>query len=164
MPRRFAVRRLTLDRAAQAFPLIQSDFGDLTLEQWLGYVSHLLDVRNGGERGIACVESEQGYIHGLFVFRVLEDLRHGKTLGCEYLVAQDLIESGVVLSKLVDAMERLAAECDCVAIHAFLPPDRKELLGALEKAQHVVEMTGTCKRLIKSGQKQNSDYYTGALS
>ena len=163
MPRRFVVKRLTSDRAAQAFPLIQSDFGDLTLEQWLTYVSHLLDSKSIGERGIACVESEQGYIHGLFVFRVLEDLRHGKTLVCEYLVAQDLVESELVISKLVDSMERLAAESDCVAIHAFLPPDRKDLLGALKEAQHVVEMTGTCKRLIRSGQKLDSDYHAGAL-
>lgn len=150
MSRQYIVKHLPADRVSQAFPLVQSASGDLSLEKWRSYVA----VRSApggviphGGGGVVSVENAQGYIHGLFDYRIDVDLGCGRTLVCENVVALDLLNAKPVLAALFDAMDSLAKEHRCQAVHVSVPRTGVALVPRLKDAGHAVRSVGLCKRL-----------------
>jgi hypothetical protein len=156
MPRTFTAKTLTGDQSAQAFPVIQTIVPSITLEHWNDFV-HLLthdDACQGRQAGIMTVQSERGYIHGLFCYTVGVDIHHGPVLSIENFVALDLVERELAIKALVNAMEKIAHRLDCHAIHVHLPDElvlppesRQWLLSIFEGAGHRVETVRLCKHL-----------------
>jgi hypothetical protein len=157
MPRVFTAKSLTSDQAAQAFPLIQTIAPNLTLERWNEFVQRLIDPTGpvqARRAGIVTLQSERGYIHGLFCYTVEVDLQHGHVLSVENFIALDLIEHEAAVRALFDTMEETAYDLGCHAIHVHLPEglaavpeNRQWLLRILEGAGHAVETLRLCKHL-----------------
>ena len=121
MAEQYIARRLTRDRVEQAYPLVQTASDEISLEKWHAYAeAHLKPHRKGGigERGIVCVENEQGYIHGLLGFRVDMTLRWGRTLICEHLIALHLLNAEPIITTIIEKMDSLARDLEC-ALHQF---------------------------------------------
>lgn len=155
MPRCFKAKPLTPDQVAQAFPLVQSAIPGLTLEDWRRYARQL-EARRGAatpyEAGIVTIQSEQGYIHGLFSYVVEPDLRHSRVLSIENFVALDLVEREAAAAAVFKAMEEVAANLDCRAIHVHLPDMRERTSGdgdwlvqLLRREGHETETIRLCK-------------------
>ena len=92
---------------------------DLSLGQWVRYArEHLqgIHIQNERCRGIVTIESEDGYIHGLFLYTVDRDLKRGRSLRCEHVIALDLFHGEKVAASILDAIQALAREHDCGAI------------------------------------------------
>ncbi len=155
MPDRFTPLPLAMRQVDQAFPLVQSILPDITVDVWRRYAAALLD-RAVTDRGIMTVQA-LGYIHGLFSFRVEDNLQHGRSLLVDNFSVLDLFTPTAAATALVRSMDELAVTLDCRAIHTYLPnserlaPDyRRWMLRQFRDHGHHVESVTLCKASIPS--------------
>jgi len=132
----FSAGRLDAKEIDRAFPLVSAGAPDLTLSAWRRYASRLLaDQPPGGQEiegqgiewpktGIVVVRSRDSYIHGLFSYRVVEDLRTGPTVCANDFVALGLLHRAEAISTLVNALEAIAVAHGCAHMHVHLPESR----------------------------------------
>lgn len=128
---RFIAKALPPDRVMQAYPLLQASEPSLTLERWQEFAEGRSNTGNGktgnGKTGCNCgiiaVESENGYLHGLFTFDIAEDLTLGRTLFIDNIVVADLVRRRPVVEAMIDKIEALAAAHDCRAQRIHLSED-----------------------------------------
>ena len=154
----------------QAFPVVQTIAPDLDVERWRDFAAAILSVhelefedkstgrKEAAEprpRGIMTVQNERGYIHGLFSYTVEEHLRHGRVLDVENFIVLDLFDMAGAADELLNAMDRLAEDLGCTAIHTNLPDDYSSLpdycnwlLTCFRESGHEVETLRLCKRMI----------------
>jgi GNAT superfamily N-acetyltransferase len=152
---------LSAARVIQAFPLIQTALPGVTLAAWRDFAAaqiHGGNTRAGDqEGGILAVTDRRGYIAGLCSYRLVPDLVHGRLLDTGHFLAFDLLERQPVAEALVAALEALARERGCTAVHTHLPrgdgdsappgPGRG-LSGLLAARGYRVESWDLCKRLV----------------
>ncbi len=148
-------RPLTPERVAQAFPLIQIAFPAVSLEDWRDFATPPARAQGQVDGGIITVDSEQGYIVGLCCYRVAQDLRHRAVLLANHFLILDLIGQQAVGRALADAVESLARNRRCTAIHTSLPEAGVKgaddwLVRILRSRGHRVESLRMCKLLANS--------------
>jgi hypothetical protein len=153
--RNLETRSLTTERVAQAFPLIQIAFPAVSLEDWRDFATPLARAQGPADDGIITVVSEQDYIVGLCCYRVTQDLRHGAVLLANHFLILDLFGQQAVVRALADAVESLAREWRCTAIHTSLPATGVKgaenwLVRNLRSRGHRVESLRMCKLLANS--------------
>jgi hypothetical protein len=153
--RSLEIRPLTPERVAQAFPLIQIAFPAVSLEDWRNFAAPPARAQGQADGGIITVISEQGYIVGLCCYRVAQDLRHGAVLLANHFLILDLFDQQAVVRALADAVESLARERRCTAIHTSLPETVVKgaddwLVRILRSRGHRVESVRMCKLLASS--------------
>jgi hypothetical protein len=153
--RNLETRSLTPEQVAQAFPLIQTALPAVTLDDWRDFATPLASPAGQATSGVVTVISEQDYIVGLCCYRVEKNLRHGAVLMADPFLALDLFDSKAVARALADAIETLAREWRCTAIHTSLPETGvKEadnwLVRILRSRGHQVESLRMCKLLASS--------------
>lgn len=123
MKDRFTLAPIRGDRILQAYPLIRESASEISLEDWRAYVKSVLTTRAKG--GEACdvigICSPNGYLRGLFTYRVAPDLRHGQTLDVEYFVVESVFSPREIAATLIAGVEQVAAKENCNAVHANLP-------------------------------------------
>jgi hypothetical protein len=133
----FIAKPLGRRQIDQAYPLVCAIAPGLGVDQWRAFAAALLDSatvgsstkgrRGGGTdglpaaRGIMTVQNAQGYMHGLFSYSVEAQLLHGRTLCVDNFVVLDLFDVTGPAETLLQAMEGLARQLGCAAIHTTLP-------------------------------------------
>ncbi len=160
----FTAKSLPADRVMQAYPLLQASEPNLTLERWQHFAagrSEQSGPSDGPDRGIIAVESESGYLHGLFTFDIAEDLALGRTLFIDNIVVADLIRRRPVVEAMIDQIDTLAAAHNCQAQRIHLPDDspsdgpevssasiddRPKLVDLFVSRGHEVTKLGLCKQ------------------
>ncbi len=164
---RFKIRPLSAESVTQAYALIQTALPEVTLAAWRDFAAALMsgpDARGdapGGARGdareggILAVADRRNYIAGLCSYRVVPDLVHGRLLDAGHFLAFDLLDRRPVAEALAEALEVLARERGCAAVHTHLPyrtaaptEPGNGLSGLLAARGHRVESLGLCKRLV----------------
>jgi hypothetical protein len=116
-----------LDRRhiAQAFPVINMDVPGLTIDRWRAVArARVRSVPHGGlggPRGILSARNPAGYIHGLVIYEITDDLQHGRAFIASHLVTVRSAGSGEIVSALIGAMEKTARAYDCTSLRATLP-------------------------------------------
>ncbi len=164
------VRPLCAERVTQAFALIQTALPEVTLAAWRDFAAALMsgttprgdaqgDARGDAqEGGILAATDGRDTIAGLCSYRVVPDLVHGRLLDANHFLAFDLLDRRPVAEALAEALEALARDRACAAVHIHLPrhlPRRNDaptepghgLSGLLTARGHRVESLGFCKRL-----------------
>jgi hypothetical protein len=118
------------ERGAETFGAA-SGSGAFPLGAWRRFANRLLadqGPRPEGEdwphAGIAAVRSKDSYIHGLFCYRVVEDLRDGPSVCAHDFVALGLLHRAEAVATLVAALEQIAAAHGCAHVHVHLPEAR----------------------------------------
>lgn len=148
-------RRLTADRMAQAFPLMQLVNPNLSFDGWQRYVAYRTQSEVKEPSGILLIEDTSQHIAGLFGYLIELNLQHGRVLVARDLVTLALFEHQrcQTLRTIVETMEELAETNSCSAIHTVtvMPPSCEdptmpfaELFAA---AGHRREPWGYCKLL-----------------
>lgn len=150
-------RPLNAERVIQAFPLIQTALPGVTLAAWCDFAAALMSGGDAREGGILAVTDERDTIFGLCSYRLVPDLVHGRLLDAGHFLALDLFDRRPAAEALAAAIEALARERGCTAVHTHLPhrnsndaptePGRG-LSGLLAARGHRVESLGLCKRLV----------------
>ncbi len=119
MRRSFVVRALGDSELAKAFPLVHSRLPAVSLEGWIEYTRRF-GTRGRQPGGIMSALDEQGYIYGLFCYRIDTDLEHGRTLVIEHPTALDIVDREGAVGALVGAIEPLAERHRCAHIDVHL--------------------------------------------
>ena len=154
MGRTFVIGPLPASRFRQAFSLIWLTAPHLALESWLRYAEALCRPDGGDAGGIVSAEDEDGYIYGMFCYRVAPDPRFSRTLDVEHFIALGLFDRSATTCALIDAVEHIARDRHCVQVQLALPCARIEfgkmddsLHNWLGRAGYAVDGLRLCKRL-----------------
>jgi len=152
------VQTLGPEHIAQAYPLIQAALPEVSLDAWAGFARALIHQHERPDSGLLGVVSEQGYLTGLSSYRVARDLLHGRTLTADHFVAIDLFDRRAVVHVLADAIEALARERQCGAVHTTLQEKGgmsgpASTMSTLAGRGHQVESVCLCKILPMTAQE-----------
>lgn len=152
----FTAKPLGMRQIDQAYPLVRAIAPDLPVERWRSFATARIgaSATPGMPTGIMTVQSDRGYIHGLFIYAERDDLRHGKTLSVDNFIVLDLFNVADAASSLIQSMETLAKALGCVAIQASLPECYAQggttdgfMAGFFRDAGHHVDGVRFCKAL-----------------
>lgn len=127
MDESFIAKPLGRRQIDQAYPLIGAIAPALGVERWRAFAAAMIGEgaasAPGGAMpcGIMTVQNANGYIHGLFSYNVEQDLRHGRALVVDNFVVLDLFDLPGAAEVLLHAMDGLARDLGCTAIHTNLP-------------------------------------------
>ncbi|HKO06780.1 MAG TPA: hypothetical protein VJ487_03625 [Alphaproteobacteria bacterium] len=119
MGRIFAVRALRESELPQAFPLVHALVPRLKLEGWVRYARALGGV-GGARGGVMSAFDEQGYICGLFCYRMETGLEHGPKLLIEHACALDIVDRQGAIDALLGVVDDLARALFCAQIDVHL--------------------------------------------
>jgi len=139
------VRPLDRKEIATAFPLVRLLAPALDLAGWQRFAGAILDGAPTEERGILAGVGEGGYLCGLLVFRVVHDLRHGRVLTADHVLALDIVARKPVAAALLAALEELSEALGCDALHTGFDTPQESLKAVWEGAGHQIERTLLCK-------------------
>jgi hypothetical protein len=118
---KFLTRPLERDQIAQAYALIQSADPSVSLDRWTRFAHKMTALpRSSRHTGIMTVQTEAGYMCGLFVFEILEDLRHNRTLVIRHVFAISLVQREAIVRSLLDSAESLAHLNGCDSVIAVI--------------------------------------------
>jgi hypothetical protein len=155
MKRRFIAKQLVPGRVDDAFPIARAAVPSLTLERWRAFAGDSVAVADrAAPPGIMVVENERGYIQGLCTYRLQHDMRHGTILTVDDLVVLDLVDDGVVVAALVDALEARARAFGCSAIRLHVAentqarPNSPVLYEFLKRTGHAVDAVRLMKPVV----------------
>lgn len=120
---KFLTRPLERDQIAQAYALLQSADPAITLDRWSRFAHRLIaPPRVNRPTGIMTIQTEAGYMCGLFVFDIVDDLRLTRTLTIRNVVAISLVQPDAIVCALLAAAESLAHLNGCAAITTLVDP------------------------------------------
>jgi hypothetical protein len=143
------------DRIHQAYPLIQAVRPGLSLEQWAAYAARVLRDAEADNGGIATLQDATGLMVGLFVYHVASEPDHGRTLMVEDFVALDIIAPHAVAEHLAQAMESIARQLRCRAVHTAVSCGEGKtgqyLVDMLHELGHRLESFRLCKSISAQG-------------
>ena len=142
----------TIDRA---FPLVSNLIPAITHERWTRFAKpHLASRSPNWPRGLMAIQNPAGYILGLFVFEVRDDLYESRALCIDNIIVPNLPGRDLVWAAVVDAAEHLAEMNGCRVIRAGLADeldpsntDRAWLSSSLEKSGYSLEGVRAVKRV-----------------
>jgi len=149
--RELRTRPLGPDHIGQAYPLVQASLPQVPLAAWTAFAQAMILQEQQLDAGIVTVLTEQGYIAGLCSYRIEPDLVHGRSLTAEPFLAIDMFDRMAVVHALADAIEAIARNRRCEAIHTTLPEKHRRADGGLafdlSDRGHQVEALRLCKIL-----------------
>ena len=149
--------KTTIDRA---FPLVRNLIPEITPDRWTQFARpHLASRSPHWPRGLMAIQNPSGYILGLFVFEVRDDLYENRALCIDNIIVPNLPGRDLVWATIVDTAEHLAIMNGCRVIRAGLADeldpsntDRAWLTASLQKAGYAMEGIRAFKRLESSSQ------------
>jgi hypothetical protein len=122
---KFLTRPLERDQIAQAYALIQSADPSVSLDRWTRFANKMTPCRVRPVRPGLC---------GLFVYEILEDLRHNRALVVRHVFAISLVQREAIVRNLLDAAESLAHLNGCDSVVAVIdqeaPPPANDWVTA----------------------------------
>jgi hypothetical protein len=122
MPDPFILRPLTRRQVAQAYALVRHALPHATPARWDSFARARIGA-DGLRRnqGIITLQSQAGYILGLFIYDLRDDLQDGRTLSVSHVAVAELVGQATLAQHLVDGMVTVARLHDCATIEASLP-------------------------------------------
>jgi hypothetical protein len=118
------LQRLTPDKVAQAFTLVELVVPDISRGTWRKFARGRISQASSLSGGILTVQDSQGIIVGLASYIIEKDVNVGQILRIDQLVSVAIIaqQRNLVMATLLDAMEDIATNHRCSAIRFRLGP------------------------------------------
>ena len=146
----------TIDRA---FPLVRTLAPGMTLDRWTRFARPHIAFRDPQwPRGLMAIQNPSGYLLGLFVFAVRDDLYERRALCVDNIIIPNIPGRDMVWAAVVDAAEHLALMNGCRIIRAGLADeleplarDQAWLRTSLTCSGYSLEGTRAVKRLGGGG-------------
>ena len=162
MPERFETRLLSQEQVDQAFPIVQSAIAGVTMEGWRRFAEAMLSA-DRCVSGIMTAQS-RNYIHGLFSYRGSASLRYGTELVVDNFVVLDLFNPSGAAAALLGAMDDLACDLGCQALHTTVPNSlrqasdyRRWLVGHFQDCGHHEDSVSLCKHMTEWAVGSSAD-------
>lgn len=144
--RRFSAGPLREAEIAKAYPLIQIMTPDIGLAAWRRFALPLVRGK-AARKGIVALHGDRQYLCGLFVWRIDQDLRHGRSLIVDHAIGLDLVSPEAVTMALVDAIEDTARRLKCGAVHSHVGIAHEPVTERMNRSGYRSEGVVLCKRL-----------------
>ncbi len=118
----YLLRYLARRQLDQAFPLVHLAEPELGLERWRAFAGGLVAAESDGmvsgaapppERGIVTAQDPASYIHGLFCYRLRQDLLADRSLEVSHFCVCSLVDPSGVAEALLNGIDILAGRLDC---------------------------------------------------
>lgn len=122
MSEAFILRPLTRRQVNQAYALVRHALPHASPARWDAFAR--ARIGNDGLRrnhGIMTLQSQAGYILGLFIYDLRDDLQDGRTLSVSHVAVAELVGQATLARHLVDGMVTIARLHDCAVIDVRLP-------------------------------------------
>lgn len=148
--RRFSAGPLREADIARAYALIQVMTPEIGLAAWRRFALPLVRGK-AARKGIVALHGDRQYLCGLFVWRIDQDLRHGRTLVVDYAIGLDMVSQDAVTMALVDAIEDAARRLKCGAVHSHVGSARGPVPDRMSRTGYQTEGVVLCKRLPCDG-------------
>lgn len=134
---RMVVQPMQIGDVRPLFPLVQAQDAGLTWLRWQSYAKRVARARAGAREGVLVARrSGHALPCGAVCYRLDHDLRFGRVLTVEHVIALDLLYPQRVRSALTDALESLAIELRCDIIRSIISDHDAELVAELRLAGH----------------------------
>lgn len=120
----FIARPLLANQVMQAYPLVQALDPQLSPESWCEFAASALEFPDDGgtpHSRIMTLQTAGGYIHALFIYRINRDLRDGRRLEVDHLVAFELPGQVTAVTAALRVIEQIARDSGCEAIAVATP-------------------------------------------
>ncbi len=141
----FVVKPLILEQIPQAFALVSIFDDGLSQDAWCEYAAAVVEkADNGVGRGIMTVQSDEGYIYGLSVYHLKQELRRGRVLEIENFAVVDLIGAKTAAGLLLESLESTARaqQCRCMSLKLINPAMRRSLRRSNGPRADIFEAAG----------------------
>ncbi|MBX6321331.1 MAG: hypothetical protein IRY94_05850 [Rhodospirillaceae bacterium] len=139
----YLLRYLSHQQIDQAFPLVQLAEPGLSLERWRAFAGCMARDDPAGfaagtppERCVVTAQDTAKYIHGLFCYRLREDLLADRTLKVSHFCVCSLVDPAGVTEALLRAIDILAGRLGCPQVCAELSDGASALMGRRALIQH----------------------------
>lgn len=139
---KLTVKALTEDRIDQAFVLIQNVIPTIHLDSWRSFAGAMISQGPARSTGILVAECENKFFSGLAAYRIQDDLIYGQVVHTSHLLAFDLLDRKLIVDLLVTALEALAKERGCGAVHTFLDSGGKQATRSIDWMTEVLTQRG----------------------
>lgn len=113
----FLTTQLDDDRFREALPLVRMAIPGIDERRWFAHCYQM--IRLGG--GVLAAATKDAALHGVASWRPEEDLRLGRVLRVEMMVAFELSLANPVRTALCDALEALCGDHDAIGVALSLP-------------------------------------------
>ena len=134
---RMVVQPMQIGDVRPLFPLVQAQDAGLTWLRWQSYAKRVARSKPGAREGILVARrSGHALPCGAVCYRLDHDLRFGRVLTVEHVIALDLFYPQLVRSVLTTALESLAIALGCDVIRSILSDQDAELVEELRLAGH----------------------------
>jgi len=144
--RRFSAGPLHEADIVKAYALIQVMAPEIGLAAWRRFALPLVRGKSA-RKGIVALHGDRQYLCGLFVWRIDQDLRHGRTLMVDHAIGLDLVSPEAVTMALVDAIEDTARWLKCGAVHSYIGDQRGPVPERMSRTGYRSEGIVLCKSL-----------------
>lgn len=133
MDTKVGVRAVSLQgkRIAQTIPVLQMRYPELTLESLECSLHH--QNPNAEDTGLIAFETDRGYIVGLFVYHVLNDLLQGTILVITDFISTDVMGRYGTVDTMIDEIDRLAQRKKVDQVHVTLSGDTAHFPRGLDQ-------------------------------
>ncbi len=141
----------------RAYPLVQAILPDASIDAWRGFAQARISEETADKTGILSVRNEQDCIVGIGAYMLAQDLLSGPILFADYVCALDITDQSSVARALLRAIERVAEQQGCSAIHTTLTQTEVMEAGGwisniLHERGHCVKGLQMCKLIPGAGQ------------
>lgn len=145
MTRSFGAFSLAREQIPVVFPLVQAAMPEVDLARWGSFARPLIENQPEDLGGIIGLRNKAGYICGLLVYKVTQDLRRGAVLAIDLFTALDLVSEETATRTLLDAAEHKARELCCAAMLIRLDKNQGTVSRHFAAAGHHPQATVFCK-------------------
>jgi hypothetical protein len=117
MRRSYSAAPLSADEIGPAFAMVQAIYPRTDLDTWSAFARLLIGSSASEERAIIGMRSENGYLCGLFAYRVEADFEYERALVVDAIAVLDLIDPGSAMRFMVSEIEGAGARLGCGATY-----------------------------------------------
>jgi len=142
--------RLDPDQVRMAYPIVRSLLPALESGEWERLAARLIGSGTSEDHGIIAARNEAGYFAGLCFYEVERDAT-GARLVAHHFVAFDVTNRAPVAAALLDAVEKVAGELGCVAIHTCVAASQQNILQRFRHSGYAPQEVVLCKKIAAPG-------------
>jgi len=109
----YSVAPLSDDEVAPAFAIVLALYPGIDLDTWSAFARTLIHANATEARAIVGMRTGDGYLCGLFAYRVDTDFEYRSALVVDPIAVLDLIEPKPAMRAMIDAIESTAKRLGC---------------------------------------------------
>jgi hypothetical protein len=118
----FTAREVGQSNLVQVLPLLRlgcdaaeaADWAHLVFRQFMG------GIRTRPDTGLVVAEDQNGYIGGVFCYRIVHEMPASQTFDCQKIVVPDLVRAHKAFAMLVGEAEQMARDRECTRLRIAL--------------------------------------------